>query len=66
MDSIQQELTQLCCFWLTGAGQAFTEAAKLFQEKLESRHEAATNFSEAAQVYKKVNPNGEMAGLCNF
>ena len=40
-----------------GSGQAFTEAAKLYQEKLEYCHDAAINFSEAAQVYKKVNPN---------
>ncbi len=40
------------------AGRAFTEAAQLHETKLDSRHEAANNYAEAAQVYRKVLPQG--------
>ena len=42
------------------AGRAHTEAAKLHADKLESRHEAANSYAEAAQTYKKVNPQGTL------
>jgi alpha-soluble NSF attachment protein len=38
------------------SGDAFVEAAKIHAEKLDSRHEAANCYAEAAQVYKKAVP----------
>lgn len=39
------------------AGNAFCEAANLYS-KLGSRHDAATNYVDAANCYKKSDPNG--------
>lgn len=39
------------------AGNAFCEAATLYS-KLGSRHDAATNYVDAANCYKKSDPNG--------
>ncbi|XP_003387270.3 PREDICTED: alpha-soluble NSF attachment protein-like [Amphimedon queenslandica] len=39
------------------SGDAFVAAAQLHIDKLDSRHEAANSYSEAAQVYKKVKPD---------
>lgn len=39
------------------AGNAFCEAAAL-HSKAGSRHDAATNFVDAANCYKKADPNG--------
>ena len=39
------------------AGNAFTELATLYQ-KSDQRLDAATNFVEAANCYKKTDPNG--------
>ena len=41
------------------AGNAFCEAANLYS-KLGSRHDAATNFVDAANCYKKSDPNGRL------
>lgn len=42
-----------------GSGDAFVAAALLHNDKLDSRHEAANSYSEAAQVYKKVKPDSK-------
>lgn len=53
-----------------GSGDAFTEAAKLHSDKLDSRHEAANSYAEAAQVYKKAVPPSETCTVmwlsCDF
>lgn len=41
------------------SGDAFTAAAQLHSDKLDSRHEAANSYAEAAQVYKKSNPDSK-------
>ena len=48
-----------CLSIFLGAGRAFMESARIHEEKLESRHEAANNYAEAAQVFKKISPQGE-------
>lgn len=48
--------------FVTDAGLAFTEAARLHEERLDSRHEAANSYAEAAQVYKKVSAQGMRGG----
>ena len=57
-------------FLSSDAGRAFTEAAKLHEERLDSRHEAANSYADAAQVYKKTSPQGiwqyDGLGLCLF
>ena len=45
------------------AGDCFTEAAQLHAEKLDSRHEAANDYAEAAQVYKKAVPQSNVMGF---
>lgn len=40
------------------AGAAFCEAATL-HSKAGSRHDAATNYVDAANCYKKTDPNGQ-------
>ena len=42
----------------TAAGDAYKSAAELHRDKLDTRHEAANNFADAAAVYKKVKPEG--------
>ena len=44
---------------LSESGDAFTAAAQLHSDKLDSRHEAANSYAEAAQVYKKSNPDSK-------
>ena len=46
-------------FFPLGSGDAFVLAAQLHNDKLDSRHEAANSYSEAAQVYKKVKPDSK-------
>lgn len=41
------------------AGRAFGEAANL-QAKAGSRHDAATNYVDAANCYKKIRVDGEL------
>lgn len=41
------------------AGRAFCEAANL-HAKAGSRHDAATNYVDAANCYKKSDPNGKI------
>lgn len=43
----------------TAAGDAYCSAAKLHRDKLDTRHEAANNFADAAAVYRKVKPEGK-------
>jgi len=44
-------------FYVSAAGDAFCRAASV-QSKLESRHEAATQYVEAGNCFKKADPNG--------
>ena len=48
------------------AGSAFTEAAKLHEERLDSRHEAANSYADAAQVYKKTSPQGTVCSTMDW
>ena len=43
----------------TAAGDAYCSAAKLHRDKLDTRHEAANNFADAASVFRKVKPEGK-------
>ena len=48
----------IIAFWLfPAAGNAFCESAKI-QLRLKSNHEAATNYVDAGNCYKKADPNG--------
>lgn len=44
----------------SAAGNAFAEAASLYQ-KNGSKLDAATNFVEAGNCYKKTDPNGRLS-----
>ena len=46
-------------FVIPAAGHAFCEAAKV-QLKLQSKHEAATNYVDAGNCYKKTDANGRL------
>ena len=39
------------------AGDAYVEAAKVNLNKLQQKHEASTNYVDAASAYKKVSPS---------
>lgn len=45
------------------AGNAFCEAANL-HGKAGSKHDAATNYVDAANCYKKSDPNGTSIDIC--
>ena len=47
------------------AGSAFCEAATL-HSKAGSRHDAATNYVDAANCYKKTDVNGKFLKLINI
>ncbi|CAJ0579242.1 unnamed protein product, partial [Mesorhabditis spiculigera] len=45
------------------AGQAFENAADRYRQQGDSQHDCATQFSEAANCYRKVDPNKAVACL---
>ncbi len=49
-------------FFSTAAGNAFCESAKI-KIKTGSRHEAATNYVDAGNCYKKADPNGKINNI---
>ena len=42
------------------AGEAYCCAARLHRDRLDTKHEAANHFAEAAAVLKKVKPEGRL------
>jgi len=54
------------CVWMdmiTAAGNAFIQSAEI-HSKAGNRHEAATQFIDAANCYKKTDVNGENQSDC--
>ena len=50
-------------FFITEAGGAFCEAAKIKLNQLENKHEAGTQFVEAGNCYRKCDFSGEFEFL---
>lgn len=45
-------------FTLSAAGNAFSQAARLHLQ-MQSKHDAATNFIDAGNAFKKADPQGD-------
>lgn len=50
-------LTENVFFFFSAAGNAFSQAA-LLHLQMQSKHDAATNFIDAGNAFKKADPQG--------
>lgn len=50
-----------CIFFIPAAGDAFCKAARL-RLQTQSKHDAAVNFIDAGNAYKKADPQGTLFG----
>lgn len=52
-------------FIFSAAGNAFSQAASLHLQ-MQSKHDAATNFIDAGNAFKKADPQGKNLSLSTF